>query len=81
MNPETDTLGGYLEKHVHMVRADLRLDNVHLLPFAEFTEDLPDFPASLPVEDLPAELGGENDMVLAVPRRMGKRVVISIIHL
>lgn len=74
-------LGRYLEKHVHMVGADLRLDDVYLLPFAEFTEDFPDFPAPLPVEDLPSELGGENDMVLAVPRRVGKRVVISIIHL
>lgn len=66
---------------MYVIGAALRLDYFYLLPLTKRAEDISYFPTSSSVKHFPPELGGENDMILAIPRRMGQRVIIAIIHL
>ena len=64
---------------MYVVGADFCLNNLHILPFAQFLQNPPhDFPF-LVVENLPSEFRRKHDMVLAVPCGMGCRF-ISIIY-
>ena len=72
-------LGKNLQKHVDMIRADFRLQNIEVLPFAKGSEDFPDFSLLFSEKDLPTELGSKDNMIFTVPARMSQCVEISII--
>ena len=66
---------------MHVIGANFRLDDIHLFPTAKRTEYLTDLAAFIPIEHFSPELGDEYDMVLAIPRRVGKGMIIAIFQL
>src|SRR5206468_2370756 len=64
-------LGGNRDAHMHMVRHQVSFDNLTLLLTGQRMENRPKMLTRLPENYFAPSLGHENDMVLAVPFRMG----------
>ena len=72
-NPITDATGfwGNGDAHMHMIRHQMAFNNLAFLLPGQRVEDCTQLPACLPKNGLPAPLGHENYVVLAVPFGMG----------
>src|SRR5258707_1550801 len=64
-------LGGNRDTHVHMVRHQMPFDNLALLLPGQRMENRSQMLTRLPENYFAPSLGHDNDMVLAVPFRMG----------
>jgi hypothetical protein len=65
---------------MNVIWTNLSLQNIDLFPLAKFSQHRSDFSLFLTVKNFPSKFRGKYDMILAIPRCMRQRVIISIIH-
>ena len=68
-------LGRNRDAHMHMIWHQMTFNDLALFLLRQFMEDLAEMFTNLPIQHLAAIFGDKNNMVFAIPLRMGQALV------
>src|SRR5262249_9571712 len=63
------------DAHMHMIQHQMAFNDLALFLFRQFMKDLAEMFTNLPIQHLAAIFGDKNNMVFAIPLRMGQALV------
>src|SRR5215510_196985 len=63
------------DTHMHMIQHQMSFNELALFLLRQFMEDLAEMFTNLPIQHLAAIFGDKNNMVFAIPLRMGQALV------